>query len=290
MFAPRVSAFHYGERDYGEGAYSGVESEEEDTECGRDHPTGELRITSISSGDMHLKIRFEGVEGKYSEFEVRWGLSESLVREDSNSEVFGNRRTRSYVIEDLQPSQSYFVKLRALNGCAKGEWSDVVMGSTLNVTDENSLTTTEVVDYEVMVEASGTPREEVAESTETNGVVLHTLKVKVIDSKRQPVEGAVVEISELNISGVTVGDGIVVFNDVPSGWYEVGVKNSEANGLQRVGLNEKSPSTVELTVQIVGKSKAVVQDIPVVWMGSAAIAFVALFILGRKFLVRKHRG
>ncbi|KKS36656.1 MAG: hypothetical protein UV00_C0024G0011 [candidate division WWE3 bacterium GW2011_GWF1_42_14] len=285
-----VSASTYGEDVYGGDLYSGTEATEEDGECSRDYPRGEIRITSVSSGDTHLKLVFEGIEAEFNEFEVRWGTNASLIKDSSNSKTFGNRNTRSYVIEDLEPSTLYFLKVRALNGCAEGDWSETVKGRTLDVAGENIVSNTEIVEQTVTAKEPEESEQSAQTPQITDTVALHTLKVRVADVQGNPVAGVSVSITEADIMGVTNNEGLVFFDNIPSGWYEISAQASGVEGVQSVNLNEEGSSVIEVTIQVTSVAAPTLPKPSYIWLVGIPPLFFIIFLLARKFSKKKEQA
>ena len=280
-----VFASTYGEDKYGAEIYS--RGEEEDAGCTRDHPTGDIRVISISSGDTHLKIVFEGVEGKYNEFETRWGINESLLKEESKSEVFGNRSTRSYVIEDLNPSTFYFVKVRALNGCAKGEWSAAVRGRTLDRAAAGNVKTTEIVDYTSIAATPGESSGSEEISSAPAQVLTHTLNVKVVNAAGNPVPGVSVVITALGVSAVTDYQGLVTFEKIETGWYEITTEALGIKGTQSVNVDGEGSSVIAVTIKVGSSVEKSPEKPSLVWLVGLLPLSVIVYALVRKLFAKK---
>lgn len=92
----------------------------------------------------------------------------------------------SYIIEELEPSRDYFFKVRVGNGCAPGPWSQIIEGSTGNL---STVATTEFInDQPTRVEISQSPSFE-GDGDPTNDSVLDKAQ-EFLDERVRQVDAA----------------------------------------------------------------------------------------------------
>jgi hypothetical protein len=95
--------------------------------CGTEKPRNIPKIISIKrSGTKQLTITWTKIEGPASYYLIAFG-TKSGVYEYATPEIAG-RDTISYTINELAVGRTYFLKLRAGNGCMPGEYSPETYG------------------------------------------------------------------------------------------------------------------------------------------------------------------
>jgi hypothetical protein len=261
----------------------GVESVDDETNegCTKDAPHGKTQINSISSDTTFLKVKFSGAEDPYSKFEIKWGTDSSLAKVYLGSKAFGNRHTNEYTIKNLTPNTTYYIKVRAINGCKGGTWSKTIAAKTTSATktDMAASLRTDIINFEYTPKDTTTSPP--SNDSDSIGNTAYELKVKVVDNKRKPVEGAKVTLHSTPREGITDRDGVVAFANVDAGSHEVAVEYGGQSGKQTINLEGNQIKEFSITIQI--QSKNPFMNGPVI----VVMSLMGLVIAGMLF---KNRG
>jgi hypothetical protein len=260
IFAPTVTAQVYNEGAYGAGEY-GVFTEptEPDDSCSKSDPKGDIKIKSVSPGDTHLKVRFSGMKEPYNKFQIKWGVSTHLNTNYIGNKEFGDDDTTTYTIEDLNPDTKYYIKIRAVNGCNKGNWSETVTARTLPVnttikTDVTDIKTTPR-DYQPVNQNTETESPPSESSSPPNNIVAdenltYDLLVKVVDQNNEPISNAQVIIKKGNLTEFTNNEGTSIFRDLKEEQYEINVISNEQTGYAVINIDDPRVKEYEVNIRI----------------------------------------
>lgn len=268
---------------YGVGTYSGLASDESDS-CSKSDPNGDIRIKSISPGDTHLKVKFTDMEEPYNKFEIKWGTSDNLSENYLGDVVFDDPGNNSYTIEDLNSDTLYYVKIRAVNGCNKGNWSDTKSKKTLVDADSTATTgNASIANIQTTPrEVSETNEPSKTGSTSPDSVLLYDLIIKVTDEDNIPIAEADVTIKNINQSFITDTSGSAKFTNLEQGKYEIFIRKDNLTANTVVDIN--NPENKVYAVSVVLTSKETLLDKPVV-KGALSVSTLALvaFYLFKKY-------
>ena len=272
-----VYASKYNIGTYGFGEYS-LTVEDDDSDCDKDSPNGDIKIRSVSAGDTHLKVKFSGMAEPFSKFEIKWGTNKDLAENYLGNEKFGDSNTTSYTIENLVPNTTYYIKVRAVNGCESGDWSDTAHGKTLPVLNTKTVSfNTEVVDYAVVpLETTSSPSAAKIITSPFN-TPDYLITVKVVDEGGNVVPDVKVTIGQLAKSTHTDNDGVAKFSNIPQGSYEFLVEGPSVKGSQTVNLEgnvKEIMVTIKLTHSEEPKNKVVLIGLGIL----AVVLSVALLV------------
>jgi hypothetical protein len=107
------------------------ESSESDGGCENIKPNGKPTIYRIEPvGDTKLKIYFNPLHNPRDRFEYEYINLQSTFK---NRGVINNYIIGHFEIDNLFQGNNYDIRIRAANGCAKGEWSEFKRGYLLNI-------------------------------------------------------------------------------------------------------------------------------------------------------------
>jgi hypothetical protein len=286
-------AAKYNNSAYGSGVYSGAAADETDS-CTKSDPKGDIRLKSLSPGDTHIKAKFTDMEEPYNKFEIKWGVSKNLSEYYLESVTFDDTGNNSYTIEDLSPDTLYYVKIRAINGCNKGNWSDTKSVKTLPVSGVISNTTS---GFAEISNITTTPREDSginagATSPSQENLIqdlLFDLTIKVVDEKGEPINEAEVLLLSPNITQITNTLGSVTFTGISVGKYEVKIKKDDLNANTIVDINDPKVKSYEATV-VLSKARTTDTESPILknpiiqgTVGVSALSIVAFYIFKKFF-------
>ncbi|MEF3691918.1 MAG: LamG-like jellyroll fold domain-containing protein [Candidatus Moraniibacteriota bacterium] len=118
-----------GDASSSDSTISTVSSSEDDLDsCDLDKP-GEPEIISVKARDSKsVVLEIDKASGDDDEYEIKYGTASGdypwKVEDIDDSEI------ENFIINELRAGTVYYFKVRALNDCEKGDWSDEVSGKT----------------------------------------------------------------------------------------------------------------------------------------------------------------
>lgn len=137
------------------------------------------------------------------------------------------------------------------------------------------------VGWELMLPTS--QKEDELDSPEPVALLGHTVIVKVIDTNKNPVSGATVELHSTPRSTVTDDDGIARFENVERGNHKIVINQNGQIGEQFISVDDDENQEYQFTVEI--KPVSPFRDFKVI----GVIGFLVLLIVGLVVLIRLRR-
>lgn len=98
--------------------------------CGDWPPTGAPHLFQINTSANSATLYFTPVKDHLSYYFIAYGYSPDDVRFGIEFPASLSTGVESYTINHLSPQTKYYFKVRGGNGCAPGEWSNVLAAST----------------------------------------------------------------------------------------------------------------------------------------------------------------
>jgi len=168
-------------------------------------------------------LRFTNWQTPVDHFVLEYGTSSNNYQFAAGN--IGGKEINSYTVNYLNPNTTYYFRIRAGNGCAVGSWSNEISAKTLGSVSTNNLN---IVSSDLKPVGNQT-----TEQTETNG---YDVKIKVVDTNQQPIEGAKVTMHSKIQEATTNKEGIVEFKNVEAGDHKVLIAYNNFEGEQSVNL------------------------------------------------------
>lgn len=81
-----------------------------------------------SMGTDSIKIYYDDADGDVNHYELKYGLAKDNY--EWSVDDIGGKNDEAYTIKLLKPNTTYYFKIRAINDCGKGDWSDEVSETT----------------------------------------------------------------------------------------------------------------------------------------------------------------
>lgn len=242
-----VLASTYGSGSFGTSEYSPAEpSVVDSTNCTKNKPNGKVTITSVTPELNKLTVNFTGGLEPFNQYEIKWGYTKDLSESYLGDKAFGNESSKNYVISNLKPSTEYFIKVRAINYCNGGKWSDTVSARTVEKSNINNAVASQI-QYEAISKNTSTT------ISETVPVSALTLIVTVVNSKNESLPNVPVTLKEFVKTQNTNDKGEAHFFGVPYGNYTLQIDYEGLQTVQTLYLNDYSAKEVKITIQIPDK-------------------------------------
>jgi len=225
-------------------------------------------VSTKSSSSVQLS--FAAAEEPVSEYIVEYGGEEGDYRFATGNI---SDDSRNYLIGGLNPSTTYYFRIRASNGCAVGPWSNVISSITFGGGDtgEGRL---EIISSE-LEEEKGEEEEKEKEN--------YDVRVEVTDSNNNPVIGAEVTLYSESRTAYTNDQGFAFFENVEQGQHRVVIVYDGYEGEENIFLEGEDVKTFYLKVEVEPKEGITIKKniyIPAIIVG-------ALGLIGLAFYIRK---
>jgi hypothetical protein len=100
--------------------------------CDDATPKSSPTLSAVPQGTSSILLSFTAAEDPVASYDLEYGKESGTYTWVSTT--IGDKNIRSYLVESLTPDTSYYFRVRAVNGCANGEWSQEVTAKTNAVT------------------------------------------------------------------------------------------------------------------------------------------------------------
>ncbi len=100
--------------------------------------------SALPKGGSSILLTFTDASDPYDHYTLEYGTKSGVYSFAASN--IGGKGTRTYLVQNLDPSTTYYFRVRAGNGCATGEWSNQISAKTLpfystgNLITQSSLT------------------------------------------------------------------------------------------------------------------------------------------------------
>jgi hypothetical protein len=234
-----------------------------------------------------ILLQFSEAGDPVSEYVLEYGTEAGNYRFSATN--IGGKGTRSYLVESLSPDTTYHFRVRASNGCATGEWSNAISAKTFSSSiysssANNSLTTeiteTDVKEKEQLEEEEQADGKPETKSDETSDQVLGvSVKIKVVDENKKPVDGAKVTLYSTPREATTNQEGIAEFEGVEPGEHRAVIAYKDQVGEQKINVPESGEvDEIDFTIQVTPVNPFSNSWVKIV-IGILSLGFVTLLII-----------
>jgi hypothetical protein len=263
----------YGEGNFSESAYSSsVTEEENDSECENDSPD-DVRISALITTENKIQIIFWKVSEPVKNYEIKWGENENLA-ENYIDDVKIPDSKDNYTIENLITNTTYYIKMRSVNGCAAGDWTDTLSAKTAGQETQPTTNPVEIVENTA---TENVVSKEVEKPSGTSNFIAD-IKVKFVNKRQKSLESVRAKIENSDSDWlISDSSGIVELGKINSTNFVVLAdfeENVTKHTINIVGTGEK---VYELTVELESK-----QNFNWVLIPGVFLAVVTLFFIKKK--------
>lgn len=244
---------------------------------------------AIPQSSTSILLYFTDAGDPVDSYALEFGTSSGSYQFGATN--IGPKGMRTYLVQSLQANTTYYFRVRGGNGCAPGAWSNELSAKTLSLVAFNQLlfpasdlTTTPLITTPRTTPVPGSGEgtgEEITEETEP--ITGYDVKIKVVDTKQQPVDGATVTIHSDPQTAFTNEKGIVEFSNVEPGDHRIVVAYNGFEGEQAINLTG-DVQEFNLTITIQPKNVLLAPQVLAV-VGVMTVVILILLIL----LIRSKR-
>jgi len=174
-------------------------------------------------------LYFTEAANPVSKYVLEYGTKPGEYSHDVQDLGVNIRGHMTYLVKSLSPSTTYYFRVRGKNGCAAGFWSNEISATTRANIEINQL------DFSSS-QLETTPKEDLQPTAEVPGQGGYYVNIKVVDTAKRPVEGAVVTIHSNPQTTKTDKNGIASFEGVEAGNHKVLVAYNGFEGEQSINL------------------------------------------------------
>jgi hypothetical protein len=229
--------------------------------------------SATTKNGNQIEIKFTNWQTPTDHFVLEYGTTSNNYQFAAGN--IGGKEINSYTVNYLNPNTTYYFRIRAGNGCAVGSWSNEISAKTLGSVSTNNLN---IVSSDLKPVGNQT-----TEQTETNG---YDVKIKVVDTNQQPIEGAKVTMHSKIQEATTNKEGIVEFKNVEAGDHKVLIAYQNFQGEQSVNLTgDVKEFDLNITVQ---EKSVLLSPLAIGIIGGMGIVILILVIYVIK--TRKYLG
>ncbi len=109
--------------------------------CTKTKPGKPKNITVNSTTDSRILVAFKKASGDVDRYQMKYGKTP-----DAHDKKIKNihKERRDYIINDLTPGTTYYIKVRAVNECVQGSWSRAIKITTPASDDNNNIRKTPI--------------------------------------------------------------------------------------------------------------------------------------------------
>ncbi len=195
---------------------------------------------SSSEGKSSIKIYFADDSQNVNKYAIEYGTQSGKYTYSADN--IGGKGARTYTIQSLTENTIYYVRIRNGNGCATGSWSSEISSKTegtdntiaiTNITQPQESTQKPSPNPSASPTNAWTSRPSPTPSAQVAG---YTVKIKVNDDDKKPVENAKVTLHSTPRTAFTNKEGIAEFKDVERGNHKVEIAYDGYQGQQQLTL------------------------------------------------------
>lgn len=228
----------YGEGSYGDGDYNIGEqttstnnlSQPSSPQCTDAVPTATPYLYSANAQSVSsilLEFHIDNHEN-ITHYALEYGYkSGNYIFSGVN---IGQKEISSYIVRNLTPSNTYYFRIRAGNGCATGNWSNEISAKTKSIFSLNNL----IANTEPKLDNLDNDESELIKGE-------NVFKITVLNSNNEPLKGALVEIKNFD-KKLTDDSGIVSFNNITEGNYNVTISYNREKTNESIYVNDSLES------------------------------------------------
>ncbi len=217
-----------------------------------------------------VEINFIDYSGSEDSYVLEYGTESGKYIYSSSFSDQTNNASKYYIVNHMAPNTDYYFRIKAVNGCAFGPWSN-----------EIKVTTNSLFDLEPKLIATSTnttsnsQTEEILKANDNDNEYTLTLKLKGKDNL--PLSNVKVILHSEPKEGVTDKNGVITFNNVEKGNHELYVYDNKYTGKQSISVGGESKS-IDISITLERKDNTknlLLYSIPV-------LILIAVFLLKRK--------
>lgn len=243
-------------------------------------------FVAYSDSPYSIVINYTPVLNNISDYVIEYGTKTGEYKyAQGNISKNGNNE---YKINYLIPSTKYYIRLRAGNGCATGDWSNEISANTKSVSIFKSDNTGKVtLDLPAVVETDTKPTSNTVvdkmvttKSIEVPKTTTINISIRIVDKNNRPIVGAKVTLYSDPKVTYTDENGNAFFNGVETGQHRVVVDYEGFQSEQSVFLNS---SYNDATITLQGESsKNVFQNKILIYLALGVLIIIIAIIFIKK--------
>lgn len=209
------------------------------TSCTAAIPHSQPNLFQISTSPTTATIYFSPVSPSTGYF-VSYGQTKDADEYATSFKAKENSGVLSYKIQGLNASKKYYFKVRGMNDCVAGPWSNILSGSTIffGYTPLPSPTP---------IKTGQSPKPS-SKSIEKN-LTSYDVTIRVTNGQK-PVDGALVTLYSTPRQTTTDENGFARFDDVEKGEHEVVIEHDKFSKRQSIVIGgEDENITLDIKVE-----------------------------------------
>jgi len=109
----------------------------------------------------------------------------------------------------------------------------------------------------------------------------------VVNAAGNPVPGVSVVITALGVSAVTDYQGLVTFEKIETGWYEITTEALGIKGTQSVNVDGEGSSVIAVTIKVGSSVEKSPEKPSLVWLVGLLPLSIIVYALVRKLFAKK---
>ncbi|MFO0704204.1 MAG: hypothetical protein U0525_05845 [Patescibacteria group bacterium] len=139
--APTSTPTHAPSSNNGQAVLSSSTNTQVIASCTKEKPDHAPDLFQINSKSNEATLFFTPLNQDVDHYDVIYGFAENDLRYSTKFDFGPYTGVIDYTVKDLDPWQTYYFKVRAGNGCAKGDWSNTYKTITINSKQKSKKTT-----------------------------------------------------------------------------------------------------------------------------------------------------
>jgi Concanavalin A-like lectin/glucanases superfamily/Carboxypeptidase regulatory-like domain/Fibronectin type III domain len=244
------------------------------TSCKADKPTSSPNLFQISTSPTSATLYFSPVKPLTGYF-VSYRTNTDANQHASNFNAQESNGVLSYTVNALSQQSTYYFKIRGINDCVPGEWSQTVKATTTSsnfnpIPTQNSL--------QLKIDNTPTPTEPSPESQTDTLNEGHNLAIKVVNNNK-PVQGATVTLHSVPRQTITDSKGFARFSNVEKGSHTVVLAYDNYSGQEDITVDgEQKDLDINISIELKPESP-VTKNLPLIFIILGTIILILVFLL-----------
>jgi hypothetical protein len=237
---------------------SSSRSNSSSSSCSTQKPSAAPNLFQISTSPVRATLYFTPVNPATG-YIISYGTNSSANQYSVSFDYTDGGGAVTYTINSLSPVTTYTFKVQAKNGCATGDWSQLLSQKTTASPSQSVANTLlpiptsiphgeiKVIDKQQKNVPKPTPTEVQTNQQSSNGYDVEIF----VKKNGKPVEGATVELHSIPRRTTTDKNGIARFTDVEKGEHAVYMAYEGYTGKDKIKLDsENKRVTVNLSIEL----------------------------------------
>lgn len=233
---------------------------------------------AIAQNSTSILLYFTEAAKPVDKYAIEYGLTSNNYIYGADNLGIKSESRMTYLVQDLSPNTTYFFKVRGGNGCKGGDWSNEFKATTKpnTIASLNSLPISSTKLGITPTETKTNVDKTIIQENDKNS---YQVKIRVLNEKNDPVEGAEVTLHSKAQVATTDKAGIATFDNVEPGKHSVIITYDNYKEVKNINL---TGNVKEFNLDVAIKQKSLS-------LSKLVFGIIGMIIVASAFLIIKYK-